>query len=111
MAEFTKEEKIKFLTLKYFGTTDNPQDDVNPYDSVDVFLDSTVGSLRWGVDATVRQHSKIRFADTFKKVLSLYRVDLDLEAIITSIQDDNKTNRSVIEKWTEIVIFPPRKSN
>lgn len=108
MAEFTKEEKIRWLTLKYFGTTDNPQDDVNPYDSVNVFLDSTIGSLRWGVDSKVRQHSKIRFADTFRNVLSLYKVDIDLAAIITSIQDDNKTNRSVIEEWVKIAIFPPK---
>lgn len=106
MAKYTKKEKTRWLSLKFFGTTDNPHDDTNPYDDVSIFLDSTVGSLRWGMSSEVRQRSKIRFADTFKKVLQLYKVEIDLADVLIGIQDDNKTNREVVDGWVAVAKFP-----
>jgi hypothetical protein len=110
MAKYSKKEKARWLSLKYFGTTDNPQDDVNPYDAVPAFLDSTVGSLRWGIGSDVRQRSKIRFSDTFRRVLELYKVELELADILTAIQDEKKTNRKVVDAWADAAKFPPKQS-
>jgi hypothetical protein len=106
MAKLTKEEKLQWLSAKYFAVSNIRDDDFNPYTSLDLFLKSTVGSLRWGTDETVKKDSKNRFADTFSKELSGFQVILSLDEIFNSLQDGTKTNSSVIEEWSEKAKFP-----
>ena len=106
--ELTDVEKRHWLWVKYFGTTDQPSDDVNPYQSINGFLKATVGKLRWGLDPEVRRRSKERFADTFHEVLKLYDVQLAKEDIVKAITDDNRTNRDVVEIWVRSAEFPAK---
>ncbi|MBI4516960.1 MAG: hypothetical protein HY699_14210 [Deltaproteobacteria bacterium] len=107
--EFSDLEKRVFLQMLYFGTTDAPGDDVNPYDSVSVFLTSTVGSLRWGIDQQVRQRSKARFAFAFSRILVAYEItNLDESKIADSLGDDTRTNMQVVDGWVAVSKFPPR---
>lgn len=106
MAELTQEEKIRWLSAKYFAVSNVHDDDFNPYTSLDIFLKSTVGSLRWGSDETVRKDSKNRFADTFSRELSVFQVILGLDEIISVLQDENKINSFVVEEWAEKAKFP-----
>ena len=87
--ELTPEEKRKFISLKYFGTADNPTDDVNPFDSVTEFLMALVGDLDWGIASDVRRRSKIRFSFNFHRVLAIYRVELFPEEIMETVDDDS----------------------
>lgn len=96
----TKEKKINFIKRVYFGTTDNPTDDVNPYSNLEEFGCATVGTLRWGIDEQVRQRSKIRFAYNFNNVLNHYNVILSVEDIFTALNDD-KINNDIVLEWVE----------
>lgn len=99
------EKKIKFLSRVYFGVSDNPYDDVNPYMHLDVFLNATVGELRWGETLEVRQRSKIRFASNFAKVLDSFYISISVEDAWTAIQDDEKNNTDVVKEWVESANF------
>jgi hypothetical protein len=108
--EYSNIEKRKWLRLKYFGTTDHPDDDINPYESLNDFFNATVGSLRWGIDLGAQKRSKQRFADTFHEVLKIYDVNLSNEHIFSAIEDDNRTNHDVVEEWVKQAEFPQKPS-
>jgi hypothetical protein len=99
------ERKIRFLSRAYFGVSDNPYDDVNPFMDLESFLQATVGELRWGESLEVRQRSKIRFASNFSEVLDSFNITISVEDTWTVIQDDEKSNIDVVEKWVELANF------
>jgi len=99
-----KEKKFRFLKITYFGASDNPNDDVNPYDDLDTFGKATVGSLGWGIDDGVRKRSKLRFAHNYYHVLRHYGVLLTIEDILENLVDD-LSNDEVVEKWLEAAVF------
>lgn len=104
--QINPEQKKRFITLKFFGTTNDPQDDVNPYDSVNEFLSNSVGTLNWGSSANARRNSKLRFAYTFHNVLSLYRVFVRPDAVMETISDDAIILNDAIDKIVEYSSFP-----
>ena len=104
--ELTPEEKKRFMSLKYFGTTDNPEDDVNPYDDVNEFLENPVGSLNWGISPMVRRNSKMRFAFNFHQVLSIYKIELSPTDVMTIIDDEDKTNGNAVDGFIKCATFP-----
>jgi hypothetical protein len=104
--KLTTAEKKRFISLKYFGTTDNPEDDVNPNDSLNEFLGETVGSLGWGSSSTVRRNSKMRFAFNFHQVLSIYRIDLAPGDIMTSMENEDQTNEDAVNEFISNATFP-----
>jgi hypothetical protein len=104
--ELTSDEKKRFVSLKYFGTTDNPLDDVNPCDSLNEFLENSVGSLNWGIDATVRRNSKMRFAYNFNQLLNIYRIVLSPADIMTIIDDEDQTNQNAVDEFINHSSFP-----
>ena len=101
----TKEQKFNFLRRVYFGVTNNPDDDVNPYIDLNEFGDANVGSLRWGFDAHARQRSKVRFSNNYYSVLRHYRIILKVEDIYSELDDDNENNNAV-NIWVEKAVFP-----
>jgi len=102
----TPAEKKRFISLKYFGTTDNPEDDVNPYDSLRVFLANAVGSLNWGNDPLVRRNSKMRFAFNFHQVLSIYRAYISPTDVMTVLDNEDQSNESAVEAFIDCTTFP-----
>ena|SRR5258707_8229833 len=109
MPNATKPEKKKFLVRKYFGFTDDPADDVNPYDNLPEFLEAKVGDLRWGVDQEVRKRSKMRLADKLNRALSdIYHIDLSYGDILKEVMKDDQTNEAAVDAWVEKSVFPPR---
>ena len=99
------EKKFRFLSRVYFGVSDNPKDDVNPFNNVDDFMKATVGDLRWGQSLDVRQRSKIRFVSNFSKVLDSFYITLKVEDAWASMQDDQKTNHELVTEWVNIAKF------
>ena len=107
----TLDQKTRKLESLYFGVSDNPEDDVNPFPPSDSgfenFLASTVGDLRWGTAPEVRKRSKERFSLTFHRVLDELSVDLDAADILDVLEDDSITNTKAAEKWARKATFPP----
>ena len=95
----------------YFGVSDNPLDDVNPYPETDSgfenFLESNVGDLRWGEDSEVRNRSKQRFAYNFSRVLVSLGVTLSMGTVLAELADDDVKNSKVAAKWAKKAVFPP----
>jgi len=104
--ELTPQEKKRFISLKYFGTTDNPVDDVNPYDSLPEFLANSVGSLNWGESFTVRRNSKMRFAFNFHQVLSIFRVAISPTDIMTILDNEDLLNENAVNEFINGASFP-----
>lgn len=100
----SKKKKIRFLKKVYFGVSNHPDDDVNPYDNLEVFTNSLVKDMDWGHDEDVRQRSKLRFAFNYHNVLQLYNVHLTIEDIYLELKDD-LTNKDVIEIWSNKSTF------
>lgn len=100
----TNEQKFNFIKRVYFGTTNNPDDDVNPYSDLSEFGDATVGTLHWGVNSEARQRSKIRFAHNFYNVLNYYNVRLSIENIYAELVDDS-INDDVVSEWVRQANF------
>jgi hypothetical protein len=101
----TPEEKIRFFSLKFFGTTDNREDDVNPFDDLNEFLDNSIGSLTWGTSGVVVRRSKTRFAFNFFQVLKIYRIILEPSDIMSVIDDNSKSNREAVDEFIELATF------
>jgi|SRR5580765_431674 hypothetical protein len=108
MPSYTKDDKQRFITLTYFGTTDSPDDDVNPHTDVNEFLEDTIGHLRWGTDSEVRNRSKQRFADTYNHLLDYYHVELSYADILKEVMDDDQTNQDAVDAWLKKAVFPPK---
>jgi hypothetical protein len=104
--ELTAQEKKRFMSLKYFGTTDNPEDDVNPHDSVADFLTDSVGNLNWGNTATERKNSKKRFSFNFNQVLAMYSVILTYNGIVTIVEEDEQSNEDAVNRFIEAASWP-----
>lgn len=100
----TNEQKFNFLKRVYFGTTNNPNDDVNPYSDLAEFGHATVGTLRWGIETQAIQRSKIRFAHNYYNVLNHYNVTLSIEDIFSALIDD-QINDDVVSNWVEQANF------
>lgn len=104
MPDPTNEKKFKFLKSVYYGVTNNPKDDVNPFTNVDEFGHAPVGVLRWGEGTQTRQHSKIRFSHNYYKVLKHYKVILPIENIFGAL-DDDMPNDDVVMIWVTQATF------
>lgn len=107
----TLDQKTRKMESLYFGVSDNPLDDVNPFPPTDSgfenFLASDVGDLRWGSDAEVRKRSKQRFAFNFSRVLASLGVTLNVGDTLAELANDNVKNAKVAEKWARKAVFPP----
>lgn len=102
----TEQEKNReFIAKSFFGTTNNPKDDVNPFEDMPNFLDATVGTLRWGISAVARRNSKMAFAFTYHRVLQVYQTDLAMSNILDAISDDDAVISDVVDKWTLTAVF------
>lgn len=104
--EFSTAQKERFLSKAYFGISDNPLDDVNPYHDLDTFLSSTVGSLRWGGSRPVRKRSKERFSHTLHRVLAQMGVELGQWDALEELENDSKGNAEVVTAWAARARFP-----
>ncbi|MEJ7830086.1 MAG: hypothetical protein WKF91_17890 [Segetibacter sp.] len=100
----TPAQKFGFLMKVYFGVSNNPKDDVNPYDSFSAFIQSPVGEMRWGVTLDTRKRSKLRFAYNYSESLKYYKVYLPVEDIFIGLEDE-KTNEAVVGEWAESALF------
>ena len=100
------EKKEDLIAKIYFGVTDNPKDDVNPYRKLDEFLAASVGSLRWGESDEVRYRSKYSFSDIFVQILDLFHVSLSFDQAMEGVKDDTKKNSEVVKTWASQAKFP-----
>jgi hypothetical protein len=101
------DKQIKFLKRVYFGVSNNPKDDVNPFNDNELedFGRAKVGDLRWGISSEAKQRSKIRFAYNYHKVLSLYGVALGVDDIYMSLTNQDSINNVIIESWANNAVF------
>ncbi|KQM79054.1 hypothetical protein ASE74_00275 [Pedobacter sp. Leaf216] len=104
------EKKRRFIKRTYFGVSDNPLDDVNPFDAWDEFLAAKVKDMNWGINPDAIKRSKIRFAYNFNKILDHYSVLLGLDDILVDLDNDAQTNESMINTWADKAIFPGDKT-
>jgi len=103
------EKKRRFIKRTYFGVSDNPLDDVNPFDAWDEFLAAKVKDMNWGIDPDAIKRSKIRFAYNFNQILAHYNVSLALEDILVDLDKDTQTNEAMINTWADKAVFPSDK--
>jgi hypothetical protein len=101
LKQINQEKKKRLITLIFFGTTNNDQDDVNPYDSVTQFMAHSVGTLNWGTGANIRIGSKHRFAYTFHSVLKIFNVSVHPNTVIEIISDDATMLKDAIDRIVE----------
>jgi hypothetical protein len=104
--EKSEKKKKKFITLTFFGTTNNYQNDVNPYDSIAEFMANSVGSLKWGTSAEAKRKSKIDFAYNFHRILDIYNVCVASPTVADIIRDDATMLNDVIDRIVEQAAFP-----
>jgi len=104
------EKKRRFIKRTYFGVSDNPMDDVNPFDAWDEFLAAKVQDMNWGIDPDAIKRSKIRFAYNFNQILAHYNVSLALEDILVDLDNNTQTNETMINTWTDKAVFPSDKT-
>jgi hypothetical protein len=100
--EFTKENKMRWISRMYFSVSDSVNHDVNPYEDIATFLEGKVGSLHWGND---KNSSKERFCKKFIQILDLYDIHISSEQILSGLKDD-KLNKDVVNQWSEVARFP-----
>lgn len=100
----TKEKKFAFLKKVYFGVSDNPDDDVNPYSDLESFGNAPVGSMRWGQNPDVIKRSKLRFSHNYSQVLKNFKVSLSVDDIFNELEDE-RTNDQVVTKWIDHAVF------
>jgi hypothetical protein len=100
----TPVQKFRFLKRVYFGTSDNPVDDVNPFSDLQTFGSATIGEMSWGIDSEVRKRSKIRFSQNYFNVLRQFGIRLEIEEIFLRLVDE-KSNDTVVMEWAEIAEF------
>lgn len=101
----TEADKKRFLLRVYFGVSNNPNDDFNPYEDLAPFTNAPISSMRWGADASVRNRSKIRFSVSYSKVLYHYNVLLKPEDIFHGLSDESKLNYQAVDIWYTNAIF------
>lgn len=101
--EFTKENKMRWLSRMFFSIADSPNHDVNPYDDIPAFLKGKVSSLDWGNN---RKESKEIFCKKFITVLDLYDIQLSKDNILSVLENENQTNQEVVSRWADIATFP-----
>ena len=100
----TEEQKFRFLKRVYFGVSDNANDDVNPFENLSEFGNAAVGEMRWGVDADVRERSKLRFSFNYNAVLDHFNIQLPIEDIFSNLKDE-LSNDDVVTIWVELANF------
>jgi hypothetical protein len=101
--EFTKENKMRWLSRMYFSVSDSVNHDVNPYEDIATFLDAKVGSLQWGTD---KNSSKERFCKKFHQILDLYDIHMTHQQILDSLKKDDALNKDLVNQWSELATFP-----
>jgi hypothetical protein len=101
--EFTKENKMRWLSRIYFSVSDSANHDVNPYEDITTFLNAKVGSLQWGND---KKASKERFCKKFNQMLDLYDIHLTVEQIMDGLNKDDMQNSDLVKQWSELATFP-----
>ncbi len=111
MANFTKAEKIKFTSRAYFGVSNNPRDDVNPFNDLQVFLNSKVNSLRWGAGGGTANRSKKRFASNMRRVMQTFDIRIDEDDVFQALKPSSKKNSQVVEDIVKDAVFPPKPDN
>lgn len=92
----------------YFTSSDLKEDDFNPYEDMDTFLQSTIESMHWGRDAEVRKHSKERYSLTLHGLLHAASITLSKWDILEQLESESKTNQSACEVWAKKAQFPPQ---
>ena len=92
----------------YFTSSDLQEDDFNPYEDVKTFLESTVGSMRWGRDAETRKHSKERYSLTLHGLLHAASITLSKWDILEQLENEDQTNQKTCEVWAGKAHFPPK---
>ena len=97
MATYSKSEKRRWLRKVYFGATDNPDDDVNPFTDIDVFYQKKVGDLDWGISGGAIKRSKKRFSENTRRLLQLFDVRLSNDVIFESVKSQKTLNTDVVE--------------
>lgn len=100
----SEEQKFRFLKRVYYGVSDNPIDDVNPFQTSQDFGTAAVGDMNWGIDSDARERSKLRFAFNFHKVLASLSVFLPIEDIFSELKDE-QTNDQVVTIWVDKADF------
>jgi len=99
------EKRRRFIKRTYFGVSDNPKDDINPFEDWQPFLDAKVSDMHWGLTAQTKKASKQHFAYAYTAVLALYNVQLTMKQIIDELNKEDQTNQQVINIWADTAIF------
>jgi hypothetical protein len=106
--ELPAETKIRIMANFYFTSSDLQEDDFNPYEDIKTFLESTVGSMRWGRDAETRKHSKERYSLTLHGLLHAASITLSKWDILEQLENEDQTNQKTCEVWAGKAHFPPK---
>jgi len=101
--EFTKENKMRWLSRMYFSIADSPNHDVNPYEDIPTFMKAKVSNLSWGKN---RKESKEKFCAKFLPVLDLYDIKLTADNILSALEREDQTNEEVVSRWADMATFP-----
>lgn len=100
-------QKHNFMLVLLFSTTDNPEDDVNPFDSVGVFRKSEIGSLDWGPESkpNIRKNAKRRAATNYRRMLSIFGIKLLAADIKAGLENDTEKIDEIVAKWVKKAQF------
>jgi len=101
------ETKTRILGNFYFTSSDLQEDDFNPYEDMRIFLESTVGSMRWGRDADTRKRSKERYSLTLHGLLRAASIALSKWDILEQLENEKLTNQKACAVWATKAQFPP----
>ncbi len=100
--ELTKDQKTRWMIRMYFGVSDTPNHDVNPFENYKEFLEAKIGDLAWGKNKLA---SKKAFASRFVNLLAMYDIKIDESAVLKTLETESRLNKDVIEHWAEIAVF------
>jgi hypothetical protein len=90
----------------YFSVSDSSDFDVNPYNDLPTFLNAKVKKLTWGKD---KKAGKEKFCRKFMQVLYLYDIVIPEQIILSSLNQEEKLNKEILQGWVENSTFPARK--
>jgi len=104
--EFTPENKFKWISRMYFGVSDSPSHDVNPFEEMNPFLEATVKQLEWGKDGESRAKAKEKFCEYFMRILDLYDFSIPKDEIMKCLLNESMKNKDVVTYLSSIGKFP-----
>ena len=103
--EFNKENKFRWLSRMFFSVSDSSNFDVNPFEDLPTFLKAKVKKMDWGKD---KKAAKERFCKKFMQIIDLYDIVIPEQAILSALNQEEKTNTEVINSWVDISTFPSK---